>query len=230
MYNILIAEADRAWNNGIARVLKRENCLLYQAFELQRARELLRDQTMQLVILGLCFPNEDIFQFLRELKENYGVPAVILSAGNPDRDSASGADAAAVMMSLSLAALRTRIDAQLHKAAGRSLQVYQSGEYYFSFYKMEFSKGDRRVELSRAEQKLLQLLVENRGFTLPGSELLEQIRTQGLRCADEELLSETITRLRGKLEDNPEAPRYIKTVCGIGYTWADGREYRGYSR
>lgn len=110
------------------------------------------------------------------------------------------------------------------------LQVYQSGEYYFSFYKMEFLKGNRRVELSKAEQRLLQLLVGNRGFTLPGNELMARLREEDLWCTDEATLSEAVRMLRDKLEDDPDMPRYIKTVCGIGYTWADGRSFRACCR
>ena len=79
---------------------------------------------------------------------------------------------------------------QTERDWGASLQVYQYREFYFSFQKKEFSKGNRRVELNQA---------------------------------DESALSAAVKHLRDKLEDNPGSPRYIKTVYGVGYTWADGR-------
>ena len=88
---------------------------------------------------------------------------------------------------------------------------------------MEFIKGNRRIDLSKTEQKLLRLLVENRGITLSRSELLDRVWTDGAQYVDENALSVTIKRLRDKLEDNPSAPRYIKTGYGIGYTWSDER-------
>ena len=96
------------------------------------------------------------------------------------------------------------------------LQVYQSREFYFSFKRMEFSRGDRRLELSAAEQKLLQLLVENRGRTLSGEELVADLRAAGYAYVDG-------AALRDKLEENPELPCYLLSVSGGGYTWADGR-------
>ena len=120
--------------------------------------------------------------------------------------------------------LRARVNNQIRKTRSSSLQVYQSRDFYFSFQRMEFVKGDRRVELGRTEQRLLQLLVENRGLTISRNELIERIWMDGARYVDENALTVAVKRLRDKLEDNPGAPRYIKTVYGIGYTWADGRE------
>ena len=85
---------------------------------------------------------------------------------------------------------------------------------------MEFKKGGRSVELSKTEQKLLRLLVENRGQTLSRSLLIDRIWTDGAAYVDENALSVTVKRLRDKLEDTPSKPRYLKTIYGIGYTWA----------
>lgn len=76
------------------------------------------------------------------------------------------------------------------------------------------------VELSRTEQKLLRMLVENRGQTLRREQLVDRIWTDGADFVDENALSVTVKRLRDKLEDVPSRPAYIKTVYGIGYTWA----------
>ncbi len=80
---------------------------------------------------------------------------------------------------------------------------------------MTFFKGDQAVELSKTEQKLLRLLVENRGSTLSRSDLVDRIWTDGAEYVDENALSVTIKRLRDKLN----AHNYIRTVYGIGYTW-----------
>lgn len=85
---------------------------------------------------------------------------------------------------------------------------------------MDFRKAGQPVELSKTEQKLLRLLVENRGRTLSRAMLVDRIWTDGAAFVEENALSVTVKRLRGKLEDNPSAPKYLKTVYGIGYTWA----------
>ena len=70
---------------------------------------------------------------------------------------------------------------------------------------------------TESEQRLLRLLVENRGRTLPRERLLEQVWDGG-EYVDENALSVAVRRLRAKLEDAP-----IKTVYGVGYTWEVGR-------
>lgn len=85
---------------------------------------------------------------------------------------------------------------------------------------MEFSRNGVPVELSKTEQKLLRLLVEHRGQTLTRAALVDRIWTDGAEYVDENALSVTVKRLRDKLEDMPSKPRYIKTVYGLGYTWA----------
>ena len=85
---------------------------------------------------------------------------------------------------------------------------------------MEYRKHGRLVDLSKTEQKLLRLLVQNRGTTLTRADLVDRIWTDGAEYVDDNALSVTVKRLRDKLEDTPSKPQYLKTVYGVGYTWA----------
>ncbi len=67
---------------------------------------------------------------------------------------------------------------------------------------------------------MLRILVDNRGNTVSRAELVDRIWTDGAEYVDENALSVSIKRLRDKLEDSPSEPQFIKTVYGIGYTWA----------
>lgn len=71
------------------------------------------------------------------------------------------------------------------------------------------------VELSKTEQKLLRLLIQNKGQTLTRDYLVDRIWTDGADYVDENALSVTVGRLRKKLN----AADYIQTVYGIGYAW-----------
>ena len=77
----------------------------------------------------------------------------------------------------------------------------------------------KQIELSKTEQKLLRLLIENKGITLERSVLIDRIWTDGAEYVDENALSVVIKRLRDKIEEVPTKPQYIKTVYGIGYKW-----------
>lgn len=89
------------------------------------------------------------------------------------------------------------------------------GDYRFHFAKMLFYHGEEQIELSKSEQKLLRVLIENRGITLTRDRLLDCIWSVDAAFVDENTLSVTVKRLRDKLG----AHERIKTVYGIGYRW-----------
>ena len=80
---------------------------------------------------------------------------------------------------------------------------------------MEYYLDGKPVELSRNEQKLLRLLVENEGMILKRETLMDRIWTDGAEYVDENALSVTVKRLRDKLE----AGKWIETIYGTGYRW-----------
>lgn len=84
---------------------------------------------------------------------------------------------------------------------------------------MRFLKAGVQVELSKTEQRLLKLLVENHNITMKRETLLSRVWTDGAEYVDENALSVTVKRLRDKLEDKDT--KYIHTVYGIGYVWEE---------
>ena len=148
---------------------------------------------------------------------------ILLTANDLETDIVTGLESGAedyITKPFSLAVLRARVNAQLRR--GKRDARVEVGPFVFDFDRVEFRKDGKALELSKTEQKLLRLLVENRGQTLARGALVDRIWTDGAEYVDENALSVTVKRLRGKLEENPSAPQYLKTVYGIGYTWAGG--------
>ena len=117
----------------------------------------------------------------------------------------------------SLAVLRARVDAALRRnTPAPAPAVFEQGGFHFDFDRLDFTADGKPLQLSQTEQRLLRLLVENRGHILPRGTLLDRIWTDGAEYVDENALSVTVGRLRRKLGKN--AP--IKTIYGVGYTWA----------
>ena len=87
---------------------------------------------------------------------------------------------------------------------------------------MEYYVDGKPVELSKNEQKLLRILVENEGITLSRGALIDKIWTNEAEYVDENALSVTVKRLRDKLQ----AADRIQTVYGVGYLWvkANGQD------
>ena len=110
-----------------------------------------------------------------------------------------------------------RVNTQLRRGTPAQAERVEIDGFVFDFGRMEFQRDGQPVELSKTEQKLLRLLVENRGRTLPRELLLERVWDGG-EFVDENALSVAVRRLRAKLGGAP-----IKTVYGVGYTWEVGK-------
>ena len=121
---------------------------------------------------------------------------------------------------LSREGLRARVNAQLRRGGSAPATVVTLGPFTFAFDRMEFRRDGVPIELSRTEQKLLRILVENRGHAVSRTALVERVWSDGAEFVEENALSVTVKRLRAKLEADPARPDYIRTVYGIGYTWA----------
>ena len=173
----------------------------------------------------MLFRSGDGLDLLRRVRLGGSpIPVILLTANDLETDIVAGLESGAddyVTKPFSLAVLRARVNAQLRRAGappqGRPVVLEN---FFFDFARMDFRRDGQAVELSKTEQKLLRLLVENRGRVLSRGQLVDRIWTDGAEYVDENALSVTVKRLRGKLEENPSKPRFLKTVYGIGYTWA----------
>ncbi|WP_313132094.1 response regulator transcription factor [Anaerocolumna sp.] len=223
MFNILIIEDDKALSDGIVLSLKDNNYLILQAHNIAAAREVLKNNPISLIILDINLPDGNGLDFLREIRKKYRFPVIILTANDLETDIVTGLELGAddyITKPFSLMVLRARVKLQLRKSEIKVSNVIQIDDYIFNFNSMEFSKKGNIIELSKTEQKLLKILIENKGRILSRSALVDWIWTDGAEYVDENALSVTIKRLRDKLEENPSSPIHIKTVYGIGYTWA----------
>ena len=148
---------------------------------------------------------------------------ILLTANDLELDEVTGLEAGAddyITKPFSLAVLRARVNAQLRRGGSAPAAVVTVGPFTFAFDRMEFRRDGIPIELSRTEQKLLRVLVENRGHAVSRTALVERVWSDGAEFVEENALSVTVKRLRAKLERDPARPDYIRTVYGIGYTWA----------
>lgn len=225
MEQILIIEDDMGLNQGLCRALKLENRQVISCLNLKTAREQLFCGSVSLVLLDINLPDGSGLDFLKELKAADPVrPVILLTANDTDMDIVAGLEQGAddyITKPFSLSVLRARVNTQLRKnAALSSTKTFQIDGFLFQFDQMQFSKDGVPIELSKTEQKLLRLLVENQGIVMSRADLVDRIWTDGAEYVDENALSVTIKRLRDKLG----AQRYIQTVYGIGYMWGKKHE------
>ncbi len=222
MNKIMIVEDDRKLNDGIVLAL-RENCNAFlQCRTLAEARNLLTQEEIALVLLDVNLPDGNGIDFVREVRAYSPVPILLITVNNMELDIVTGLEAGAndyITKPFSLMVLRARVAVWL-RAGSVQPDQFSMGPFDFDFRKMEFRREGRLVELSRTEQRLLRVLCENQGVTVKRSALIDSVWQGDGEYVDEHALTVTIKRLRDKLEKDCANPDYIRTVYGIGYTWA----------
>lgn len=210
---ILIVEDDRALNRGIALSFGQEQII--QAYSIAEARTHI-DPTVDLIILDIRLSDGSGLDLCREIRSTSKVPIIFLTANDMELDIVAGLETGAddyITKPFSLAVLRARVNAVMRRKSDRS-NIFSYDGFIFNFDTMTFSANGKLIELSKTEQKLLRLLTENRGTTLPRDTLIDRIWLDGAEFVESNALSVTVRRLREKLPDAP-----IKTVYGIGYVW-----------
>lgn len=238
MQQILIIEDDRALNQGLCKALKTDNSSiqvysgLYASAtdrqivsceNLKDAKEQMLCGIPSLILLDINLPDGSGLDFLQNVKREYPhCPVILLTANDTDQDIVNGLELGAddyITKPFSLSVLRARVNTQLRKAAAMSEKenehVYRKEPYVFDFDRMKFMVDGKEIELSKTEQKLLRILVENAGMNMRRELLLDRVWSDGSEYVDENALSVSIKRLRDKLG----ADNAIKTVYGIGYRW-----------
>lgn len=216
---ILIVEDDKALNNGIALSLGSDDIL--QAFCIAEAEKVL-DSSIDLMILDINLPDGSGLDFCREIRKTSRLPIIFLTANDMEIDIVTGLETGAddyITKPFSLAVLRARVNAVLRRRQNdqnnqNNNEVFRSGNFVFDFDSMRFLVGDTPVELSKTEQRLLKIFIQNPGQTMPREMLLDRVWTDHAEFVEENALSVVVKRLRQKL---PGAP--IRSIYGIGYVW-----------
>ncbi len=172
-------------------------------------------------------PGLDGFEVLRQLRDRFSVPVILLTARGSDADKVRGLDLGAddyLTKPFSPDELSARVRAVLRRvgpgakgAAGTRLTV---GDLLVDFDRRKVLVRGSEVQMSRTEWQLLQQLALNAGRVMLHEDLL--VRTWGAEYRDDvEYLRVWVSRLRRKIEEDPGHPRYLRTVPGVGYVLAD---------
>lgn len=223
MAKILIVEDDKKLNDGIRLALKSNETEIIQSRTLTLAGEEMKKASFDLIILDLNLPDGNGLDFLTKIRQFSETPVIILTANNLETDIFTGLELGAddyITKPFSLMVLRARVNVQLRKSSNAAQDEIIIDEFIFDFKKMQFYVKGEVIELSKTEQRLLRILLDKKGATVNRSTLIDEIWSGESEYVDEHALTVSVKRLRDKLGENPSKPKYIKTVYGIGYSWA----------
>ena len=217
---IMIVEDDNELNRGLCTAFKADGKTVVCVSSVAGAKEQLSVFKPALILMDINLTDGsglDLLEYSKKLHPE--IPVIMLTANDTDADIVRGLELGAddyMTKPFSLAVLRARVNTQLRRTASKASEDYFEGDgYTFDFANMVFKKGDESFELSKTEQKILRILIANRGMTVKRNDLIDKVWTDGADYVDENALSVSIKRLRDKLG----AKANIKTVYGLGYSW-----------
>ena len=179
-----------------------------------------RREPFDVVLLDIMLPSLDGIEICRQIRQDSGVPVIMLTARTDTTDVVRGLEAGAddyVTKPFDIEELVARIRAALRRAehAGLLTKV-RIGPLEIDPLSFRVTKGDEVVGLTATEFRLLLELVKARGRVLTRDLLLENVWGYD-HVADSRLVDMAVNRLRNKIEEDPSEPRLVETVRGVGY-------------
>jgi two-component system KDP operon response regulator KdpE len=189
----------------------------------EKALDSIEHDHPDIVLLDIGLPDVDGFEVLRQIRAFSDVPVVMLTAREDALDKVKGLELGAddyVTKPFNHLELMARVKAVLRRldmpAPASRAPSFQSGDLEVDFARQEARLRGQRLDLTPTEYKLLYHLVRNAGHILQHGTLLAKV--WGREYVDEvDYIRVYIRRLRDKLGDDPDNPRYIRTERGLGY-------------
>ena len=225
MYNILVCDDDRDIVEAIEIYLSKEGYNVIKAYDGLEAIEILKKEDVQLLLIDIMMPKLDGLRATLKIRENSGIPIIILSAKSEDSDKIIGLDVGAddyITKPFNPLELTARVKSQLRRytklgtMAQPKRNVYTVGGLEVDDDSKEVTVDGESVKLTPYEYKILLLLVKNQGRVFTIEQIYENVWEEEAVAADN-TVAVHIRHIREKIEINPKEPRYLKVVWGIGY-------------
>lgn len=225
---LLVVDDQADLRDLLTRYLTQEGFRVAAVADGAAMEEYLRDHAVDLIILDLMLPGEDGLTLARRLRSRGDQPIIIVSARGEEVDRIVGLEVGAddyLAKPFNPRELLARIRAVLRRSAGKEETkdgaVFEFGPFRLETTAHRLSREGEEIPLTSGEYDLLLVLVTHPNRVLNRDFLLES--TKGYeRDPYDRSIDVRINRLRKKIEDDPTAPTYLRTVWGAGYLFAPG--------
>jgi len=222
---ILMVDDQRNIRTLVELYLTQEGFRVVTAANGREALFLARQEKPDLIILDLMMPEMNGFEFLRAHLKERNTPVIMLTAKIEENDRVLGLEMGAddyVTKPFSPRELTARVRAVLRRMERETIEgsLLRSGEIVLDETMHRVWVGDKTIDLTPTEFELLAIFMRTPGRVFSRWELMERLQgetTEGV----ERTIDVHIRNLRTKIETDPRQPRYIETVYGVGYRFAE---------
>lgn len=227
---ILIVEDEPHLADGLRFNLEAEGCETEIAGDGVYALKRLGETAFDAIVLDIMLPGVDGFEVAKTLRERKDfTPILMLTARGQSADVLRGFEAGAddylpkpfdlaIFLARLRGLLRRREWLREQSAVSLPVETVSINGRTIDFENLELRNGDNTVQLTLMEGKLLQYLIANEGRPVSRKAILEEV-WQLQEDTDTRAIDNFIVRLRKYLEDEPNKPRILQTVRGIGYRY-----------
>ena len=219
MVRLLLVEDDRSIVSSLTEFLTREGFSVQSAPGQSGALSALEHEHFDLVLLDVSLADGNGFAVCSAIKAEYRIPVIFLTASGDEFSTVTGFDLGAddyIPKPFRPRELVSRIK-NILRLTGSAGSVIALGDVLVDTVRGTAAKNGRDLYLSALEYRLLLVFLNNRGAVLSRAQLLEQIWDIAGALVNDNTLTVYIKRLREKIEDDPQNPKLIRTVRGLGY-------------
>lgn len=219
MTKILLVEDDGQIASYLGELLRAEGFDTQIAGSKKETGECLLIQAFDLVLLDVSLPDGNGFSICAEIKREYEIPVIFLTASGDEYSVVAGLDMGAddyIAKPFRPRELISRIRSVLRRCK-KEQRILSCGDLKVNVSSATVTKGEKELFLSALEYRLLLILLQNKGQILTRNQLLEEIWDASGEYVNDNTLSVYMKRLREKIEENPQSPRLLHTIRGIGY-------------
>lgn len=220
LYRILVVDDEESTRSSLLKSLRDNGFLCFEASDLERAKMVIKKARPDLVILDLSFPDGDGIDLLKEIRTDDDLPIILCTGRADEVDRIRGFEFGAddyITKPFSGKEISLRIK-NILKWAGKTPQrgKISFGDIVINLSSHDVQKSGSSIVLTAKEFELLVHLAKHPRTVFSREDLLLSVWSQsGSRT--NATVTEHIRRLRSKIEDDPDNPKYIQAVRGIGY-------------
>lgn len=223
---VLLIEDDSRIAELVAKNLDAVGFLSFHAVDGDRGLVLFREERPDLIILDLMIPGIDGLEVCRRIRAQSQTPILMLTARSDEADKLLGFEVGAddyLTKPFSTRELIARVRALLRRtqAPKSSDPVLRRGDIVIDPARRLVERLGEPVVLTSLEFDLLRFLAQRPGFVYTRDQLLHRVWGDD-RVVDDRSIDSLVSRLRRKLEEDASRPRYVQTVWGAGYRFAEG--------
>lgn len=224
MYKILIVEDDSAIRLGLRYYLEQEGFAVLEADSVLSARNNF-NSLVDLVLLDINLPDGNGFDLFKEIKNKCDIPIIFLTANDLEVSVVMGLDMGAddyITKPFKARELVSRIKSVLRRTRGKSdSNIIKIHDILIDMKQAKVFKDGIDVMLTALEYKILLILALNINTVFSRDKILSDIWDVNEAFVNDNTLTVYIKRIREKIEDDPNNPKIILTVRGIGYKVGD---------